>query len=296
MKDCFSTYHPIINFTFFVWVLLFAMLEKQPVFMVISCVTGLCYHIYLKGRKAIKQAVLLVLPVFCVSAIFNPLFSHEGATILFYFKTGNPVTLESILYGMASGGMICSMILWFSCLNEVITSDKLMYLFGKVLPAMSLVLSMTLRFIPRFQVQITKISNAQKCVGRDVSNGNVVQKAGHGMRILSIMVTWALENSVETADSMKSRGYGLRGRSNFTIYRFDSRDKGILAVLLVLGTLVLISLLTDQVFVLYYPVVYMNDTTVWAVLTYLVYTLLCLMPIIIDVKEDMKWRYLQSQI
>ena len=43
--------------------------------------------------------------------------------------------------------------------------------------------------------------------------------------ILSIMLTWSLENALETADSMKSRGYGLPGRTAFSIYRFDSRDK-----------------------------------------------------------------------
>lgn len=39
------------------------------------------------------------------------------------------------------------------------------------------------------------------------------------------MVTWALENAIETADSMKSRGYGLRGRTAFSIYRMEDRDK-----------------------------------------------------------------------
>lgn len=90
---------------------------------------------------------------------------------------------------------------------------------------MSLILSMVLRFVPKFKNQIVKISNTQKCIGRDVTNGNMLMKAKHGMKILSIMTTWALENSVETADSMKSRGYGLRGRNNFSIYRFFMERK-----------------------------------------------------------------------
>ena len=35
----------------------------------------------------------------------------------------------------------------------------------------------------------------------------------------------SLENAIETADSMKSRGYGLKGRTTFSIYRFEDRDK-----------------------------------------------------------------------
>ena len=96
------------------------------------------------------------------------------------------------------------------------TSDKFIYLFGKAIPAVSLILSMVLRFVPRFKNQIEKTSDSQKCIGRDVTNGNVLARAKHGMKILSVMTTWALENSVETADSMKSRGYGLRGRNNFS--------------------------------------------------------------------------------
>jgi energy-coupling factor transporter transmembrane protein EcfT len=98
------------------------------------------------------------------------------------------------------------------------TSDKFVYLFGRIIPSMSLLLSMTLRFVPRFIAQIKVVSNAQKCVGRDASNGGVVQRVRNAITILSIMVTWALENAIETADSMKSRGYGLRRgrRSRYT--------------------------------------------------------------------------------
>ena len=75
---------------------------------------------------------------------------------------------------------------------------------------MSLLLSMTLRFVPKFKSQIKVVSDAQKCVGRDISNGGVLERAKNGLTILSVMITWALENAIETADSMKSRGYGLK--------------------------------------------------------------------------------------
>ena len=37
-----------------------------------------------------------------------------------------------------------------------------MYLFGKVIPAFSLLLSMTLRFVPRFTEQIKRVAEAQQ--------------------------------------------------------------------------------------------------------------------------------------
>lgn len=43
------------------------------------------------------------LALFAVTAAVNPAFSHEGRTILRYLPSGNPLTLESILYGIAQG-------------------------------------------------------------------------------------------------------------------------------------------------------------------------------------------------
>lgn len=158
----------------------------------------------------------------------NPAFNHEGVTILAYTPNGNPITLKSLIYGVASAAMLVSVVQWFSCYNEVMTSDKFVYLFGRIIPALSLVLSMTLRFVPKFNAQLKTVRTAQQCVGRDVSNGSIVQRMKHGITILSILVTWSLENAIETADSMRSRGYGLPGRSAFSIYRMDSRDRSAL--------------------------------------------------------------------
>ena len=116
------------------------------------------------------------------------------------------------------------MILWFSCYNQIMTSDKFIYLFGRIIPAMSLMLSMALRFVPHFIAQLKVIRNGQKCVGMDVSNGKWFKKVRYALNMVSILVTWALENAIETADSMKSRGYGLKGRTAFSIYRLNRRD------------------------------------------------------------------------
>lgn len=61
--------------------------------------------------------------------------------------------------------MMVTVITWFSCCNVVMTSDKFVYLFGKLIPALSLILSMTLRFVPRFTAQIKVVTQAQRCVG-----------------------------------------------------------------------------------------------------------------------------------
>ncbi len=295
-QDVFAACHPAVNFLYFVLVIGCSMFVMHPVFLILSCLGGMAYYIYLSHWKALKTALWLMLPMFLITAIVNPLFTHQGVTLITYLPSGNPLTLESILYGLGAGAMLVCVINWFSCYQEVMTSDKFIYLFGKAIPAMSLVLSMVLRFVPKFKTQIEKVSNAQKCIGRDVTNGNVAARARHGMKILSIMTTWALENSVETADSMKSRGYGLRGRVNFSIYRFDSRDKLLCGFMGLMGLAVIAGIATKTVRFLYYPMVVMNDLTAGAVFCYVCYGMLCLLPVLMNVIEDIKWHYLKSKI
>ena len=230
----FKTYHPIVNFAYFVAVIGFSMFFMHPVCLAISIMCSFAYSVMLNGRKTVRFMLLYMLPLLIASAVMNTAFNHDGVTILAYLPGGNPITLESVYYGLAAASMLVSVICWFSCFNKIMTSDKFIYLFGKITPSLSLILSMTLRFVPKFKSQIKIVSNAQKCVGKDISNGSIVKRARNGLKILSIMITWSLENAVETSDSMKSRGYGLALRTAFSNYCFDKRDAKALIFILLL--------------------------------------------------------------
>lgn len=225
-QDAFARCHPALNFFYFVVVIGFTMFLQHPLFLLISFVSSLTYAVWLQGwKKVLKMNLLLTLPGLLIVALLNPMFNHYGVTTLFYLESsGNQITLEALVYGLVLGSVLFIVIVWFSSYNLVMTTDKFVYLFGRVIPAISLILSMVFRFVPRFKAQLIMIRNGQKCAGRDISNGGLMHKVKCGMNILSILVTWALENAVETADSMKSRGYGLKGRSAYSIYRFTRRD------------------------------------------------------------------------
>ncbi|HZK57508.1 MAG TPA: energy-coupling factor transporter transmembrane component T [Clostridia bacterium] len=296
MTDSFSTFHPIINFTYFAAVLLFSMFFMHPIFLGIAFTSAFTYSIMLKGKRAIRFNILYMMPMLLFMAILNPLFNHKGTTILFYLKNGNPITLESALYGAMTACMFITIILWFSCYNKVMTSDKFIYLFGKTTPALSLIFSMVLRFVPRYKAKIKEISDAQKCIGKDVSQGDITRKARNGIGILSIMTTWALENAIETADSMGSRGYGLPGRTNFSLFRFDSRDKIALIVIIGLIVVVLFGAVTGQNTVRFFPSIKLTDITGFSVMVYIAYFVLCMLPVIIDILEEFKWKYIELKI
>lgn len=292
-KDAFSGYHPLVNFLYFGLVLSCTMFLMHPVSLGISLAASLAYAVRLNGRKAVRLSLLYLLPMLLMAAVINPAFSHEGATVLTYLPSGNPLTLESILYGAAAAVMLAAVIVWFSCYTAVMTSDKFVYLFGRVIPAFSLVLSMTLRFVPKFKAQLQVVSEAQRCVGRDISRGSALQRLKTAVMILSIMVTWSMENAIETADSMKSRGYGLPGRTAFSIYRFDSRDRAALAWLCACGFYLFCGWMAGGLDWRYYPTVKCSLTGGFPISFQLVYLALCLTPVILNGCEDWKWKRLK---
>ena len=62
-----------------------------------------------------------------------------------------------------------------------------------------------------------------------------MNEKAEAMRVLGCLTTWALEGSIVTADSMRSRGYGTAKRTSFMIYRISPRDVGLLAATLALS-------------------------------------------------------------
>ena len=108
MINSFKSYHPVINFYYFFMVILFSMFFMHPIFLIISFVSSFIYSVYLNGKKALKFNILYMVPFLVFAAVINPAFSHQGVTIIAYFSTGNPLTLESIVYGVASAMMFTS--------------------------------------------------------------------------------------------------------------------------------------------------------------------------------------------
>ena len=292
--DFFSAYHPVVNMAYFTLVLAFSMIYLHPVCLAVSLVCAVAYSLYINGRKALRFSLRFMLPILIFTALLGPLFNHQGATILAYLPDGNPLTLESAVYGAASAAMLITVIAWFSCFNTVMTSDKFVYLFGRVVPALSLLLSMSLRLVPRFRNQIKVISGVQKGIGRDMSAGNLFRKFGHGIKILSIMVTWALENAIETADSMKARGYGLPGRTAFSLYRFTRRDALALLFIAGCGAYLAAGSIRGGLYFRYYPTIKQNFSGAYTVSILAVYLAFCALPLILNTKEDIKWRLLTT--
>ncbi|MCR1898230.1 energy-coupling factor transporter transmembrane protein EcfT [Irregularibacter muris] len=293
--SAFASYHPIVLFSYFTLVILFSMFYMHPVYLGISLFSSILFLGSLKGISALKKSIFFSIPVFLLIALSNPLFNHKGVTPLFYMNH-NPITLEAILYGLGMATMILTVLFWFGCYHEFMTSDKFICLFGPFLPSMALVLSMTLRLVPKFKHQIQLITNSQKTLGMYITSGSILKRGKSGMRILSILITWALENAIDTADSMKARGYGLKPRSSYSLFRFSKRDGLFLGITLLLGGLIILGETLGCSSFLYYPYVSPLEFSPLALFFYFCYFVLMILPVVVESKEEMTWRLSISKI
>ena len=286
----FSTCHPAVNALYFGLVLVFTMCLMHPVCLAVSLFSALTCRRQLRGNGASGLPLRAALPLLLLTALINPAFNHQGVTILRYLPSGNPLTLESILYGLAAAVLLLSVLLWFSCLTEVMSSDKVVYLFGRLLPALSLLLSMTLRFVPRFGAQLKTVTAAQRTLGRDVSEGSLPRRLRRGGTVLSILITWSLENAIETADSMRSRGYGLPGRTAYSLYTLTRRDRGLLLWLSFCGVYLLLGWRAGCFYWRYFPMLLWGPVSPLSLTFPLCYLALCLTPVILNRREEYLWK------
>ena len=288
----FKTYHPLVNFLYFIIVIGFSCLFMHPICLCISFFCAFLYSVILKANLSFKYILLM----FVGMAILNPLFNHEGVTILAYFPNGNPLTLESMVYGVCASIMMLCVILWFSCYSEIMTSDKFIYIFGRVIPSLSLVLSMTLRFVPRFKEQMKRVADAQTAIGKGIRNGSVINRAKNGLSIISVMITWSFENAIDTADSMKSRGYGSAHRTSFSVFTFDKRDLKLLGLIVFLLVYIIIGKIFGAMDIVYFPSIKTGNFSIYSTSVFIAYLMLCIIPVTVEIWEEQRWKALISKI
>lgn len=314
MSSGFKGYHPLVNVLFFISIIAFGMLLRHPVYLVISFISSAAYYLKLSGKDGRKTVFRFLLPMLLFVVIINSFFNHYGVTTLFILPSGNNFTFEALVMGIVSGITVVSVIQWFFCCNEVVTEDKFMHIFGRILPKGALVVSMILRFVPLYRRRYKEISQARKCMGLNGTD-SFICKMKNTFKNIGILVSWSFENAIETADSMKARGYGLKGRTYYSRFQWHTGDTLALILLVLFDALIIFGLVSNSAYCIYNPYVIINQPSeigttyiinelnltinpfgFLSIISLIAFTLLCFLPLTIDLKEDIKWHRLQSKI
>ena len=243
--------HPAPALLFFVFALIASTVSTHPLPLGAAFFSAVAADLTLQQKKAARLLFRALLPMIALITAFNGFYNHYGVTVLFTLGGGNRFTLEALVYGFIFAVRAASAVLWLDCLGEVLTADKVIWLFSRFSPRLALVISMVLRFLPLIRGQSEKIRAAELAFGCE--EGSLPQKLRLAAHRLSILISWTLERGVDTADSMRARGYGLKGRKFYSRFSFSPVDTAVTAVTAAALALYLIAASDMQA--LYNPVI-----------------------------------------
>ncbi|MBR4030564.1 MAG: hypothetical protein IKJ06_04125 [Clostridia bacterium] len=280
--------HPVTVFLWFLFMIVFSVILLNPVCLVISSICAFLYAVFLKKGEAVKYLVYFGLPVAITSTILNPLFNHIGKVLFYVF--GVPVTLEALLYGLAAGVMLLSVLFWFFSFQIVFPAENIQYLMQKISPGIALTISMVFQFIPRVKEHLKNTKDAFLGIGIIDENDGFLKT---GAKVISASVLPIIENSMETADYMSCMGFGTRKRTSYLAYKFHFADFVFIGITLIASTTIVYGIVSGKFDFSYYPYfTKIKDVPLF----YISYLILAILPILYDGKEEIKWTLLKSKI
>lgn len=285
----FESCHPAVNFIFFAAALYGTVRFDHPVFLAIACASAFAYSVRRCGKRA-AAVNLGFLPLILAFALYYSSYHHFGVTVLRQNFIGNNLTVESFVCGLVIGLQFATLCMWLEAIFRVVTSDKVVYLFGRVSPRLSLFLTILLRFIPRIGREARKINLARKGIGRGSNQGNLFRRICNCLRMFSMLITWMISALALESDSMRSRGSLLRGRTAFSIYRFDNRDRAFVIALFSGITLTAMGAILGATTMFYNPRIIWKPLESVSAVTAAGYAAVCLLPMGLELWTEYRFQ------
>ncbi len=233
MENGFSGYHPYVQFFYYLCIGILIMYFNHPLFLITGLLLLILVNISHDGGKALKKWTPILFVMSALMIVLNPFLVSRGTNILFYFR-GKQVTLEATVYGVTMALVIAAIIIMFVSFNFILNGNRFLFIFSKVLPRTGFLIMLSIRFVPLLKRRLDEINAVQRVRGMSMTIGNLHERARNGLLRIQILLTWSLEEAVQTADSMKVRGYGSGKKSSYIPYKMEKRDWTWLSILLLL--------------------------------------------------------------
>lgn len=289
MKTRFDRLHPLVTFLFYAGAVSLMILMMHPFFLVISMAVIVFINILHDRLNGLRRWSFFMIITFLLMLMMNPLFNERGRHLLFEINQ-HRVTEEAVVYGGMNALSIIGIIALFVSYNVIMTPNKLLFLFAKILPQFAVLLMLTLRFIPLMRRRLEEISVVQKSKGLSVSHGSWRSRAKTGMLYVQTLLTFSLEEAIQTADSMKARGYGEGTRSSYQYFKINQADVIAVIYLLSLFSLILIGWFSGFGVLTVYPIMESWHLTRMDTLVLICYSMFLSFPILVEAGGIFRWR------
>lgn len=212
-------FHPAVPIIYFATALVLAMAAMQPVFVALSLAGALAFGASVGGVRSLARSCAWAAAVAVVAAA-NLAFVSSGSTELFRIGT-RAFYGEALAYGACAGSMLACVVTLLRNATFALDSDKLLSVLGGAAPTVALMASMTARLVPQLVRRGRGISAVQRaCTAARPQTG-----VRENLRLSTVLMGWAMEDSLETADAMRARSWGAaEKRTSYARYRFRAAD------------------------------------------------------------------------
>lgn len=238
------------------WIFL-ALLFNHPLYIVsIFFIVNLT--ILASGNyKAWLYQLKFALPLILLIIIINSLFNSSGNTNLFAIKIFSSyqlrINLEGLVYGLVAGLKLLTIITAFSFYTLVIDSDQVLNLTRRLGYQLSLIVNMSMRLFPLVWQDYIRIREIQRHRSLPYENSTRLAKLKSQVPSLTILLINSLNRSLQTAESLYSRGYGSGIPTVYSTYKWHMTDYIFLGnIFLVLGFALWLQLQPWSIYA-YYP-------------------------------------------
>jgi energy-coupling factor transport system permease protein len=284
-----SKLHPFTAFCYYAGALAMLIFFQHPVFLLAGFVLVLFVNFVQDRCRGLQRWLFFMITSGLLILIVNPLFNERGRRVLFEIGE-HRFTMEAVTLGGMSALSIMAIIALFVSYNEIMTPNKLLFLFARAMPQFAVLLMLTLRFIPLMRIRLEEISAVQSSKGISVGSGTVRQRAKNGMNYIQALLVFSLEEAIQTADSMKARGYGSGKRSAYHHFRFRGMDWASLGLLIVLFAFTVYGRMNTWGMLEVYPLMESFALSSQDAVHLAAFALYIGFPIIIELKGVFGWR------
>lgn len=303
VRTSFSRLHPLATVVLFGCEVVLAAFSFQPLCALIAFVGAeLCIVQLSDSKHAVKQLIWYV-PIIVLMTVINPFFSASGSTVLYSFGH-TQLYAESFVYGATSGLVLVSTLSWLECLFVVVSPLELLQRSSVRFPGLQLVLSLSVQLMPQLLSDLTVAEQiqsantaAQTC---DFVTQSHLQSCFPGQRrflsvrkaivqtatTINAVCMSALEKSIDTFQSIVSRGWGMAGRrSRWNTQVLDAYDTLALLLFAFLGAVAATSLYMLVQAWQFYPTMPAFQLSFW----YLGVALFVILPVVFVRIDTVLW-------
>ncbi len=221
--------HPLTAIVFTILLFFITLYFDHPLYILSIFIFLMIYLLILDKKTLWKKIIKYSLYNALFIILINPLVSKSGRTVL-YKSPHIPmfgkikITIESLAFGTNMGLKLICIIFIFSLYGLLTDRDDTFVFFSKYAHKLTLMLSMTNNIIHRLILDIKRVREVMILRGVCFNEKNLFKRIHAYYPLLKVVLISALEGSIDRAEALYSKQYGMQKRTSYISLQMKKVD------------------------------------------------------------------------